>query len=194
MAPNLTHTPPIELETPRLRLRAWRQEDLAPFAALNADPQVMEFFPALLNREASDASAAAIQAQLQNQGWGLWAAENKASREFMGFIGLSVPRRPLPFSPCVEVGWRLARPFWGPGLASEGAREALRCGFTRVGLTEIVSFTTTQNLRSMAVMARIGMQHQGERFEHPALPPGHPQRWHVLWRAQAASWLARAEG
>src|SRR5688572_16828689 len=119
----------IELETPRLRLRQWRDADRAPFAALNADPLVMEFFPSLQSREASDGSVDAWQSQLDERGWSNWAVELLASGTFIGFVGLSVPKRMLPFSPCVEVGWRLARRHWGHGYATEGARAALRVGF-----------------------------------------------------------------
>ncbi len=172
----------IELVTPRLRLRRWRDADREPFAAMNADPEVMEFFPALQSRAASDASIDAWQAQFETQGWSNWAAELAASGEFIGFVGLSVPRRTLPCSPCVEIGWRLARPFWGQGLASEGARATLGAGFERIGLAEIVSFTALANRRSRAVMERIGMRNAHQDFEHPGVPEGHALRLHCLYR------------
>ena len=178
----MTAAAPIELETARLKLRRWRDADRAPFAALNADPAVMEFFPAPQSREASDASIDAWQAQLDSRGWSNWAVELVESGEFVGFVGLSVPRRALPCSPCVEVGWRLARRFWGRGLASEAARAALGAGFERIGLTEIVSFTALGNLRSRAVMERIGMQDAHQDFEHPGVPEGHALRLHCLYR------------
>ena len=173
---------PIQLATARLKLRCWRDADRAPFAALNADPAVMEFFPALQSRAASDASIDSWQAQLERQGWSNWAVELIDSGEFVGFVGLSVPRRALPFSPCVEVGWRLARRFWGRGLASEAARAALGAGFGRIGLTEIVSFTALGNLRSRAVMERIGMLDAHQDFDHPGVPEGHALRLHCLYR------------
>jgi RimJ/RimL family protein N-acetyltransferase len=173
---------PIELETARLKLRSWRDADRAPFAALNADPAVMEYFPALQSREASEASIDLWQGQLESQGWSNWACELAESGEFIGFVGLTVPRRALPCSPCVEVGWRLARRFWGRGLASEAARAALGAGFERIGLAEIVSFTALANLRSRAVMERIGMQDAHEDFEHPGVPVGHALRMHCLYR------------
>jgi RimJ/RimL family protein N-acetyltransferase len=173
---------PIELETARLKLRCWRDADRAPFAEMNDDPTVMEFFPALQSRAASDASIDLWQAQLERQGWSNWAVELVASGEFVGFVGLSVPRRVLPFSPCVEVGWRLARRFWGRGLASEAARAALGAGFGPIGLAEIVSFTALGNLRSRAVMERIGMQDAQQDFEHPGVPEGHVLRLHCLYR------------
>jgi len=178
----------IEPETPRLRLRQWRESDREPFAALNADPEVMEFFPSLQSREASDASIDAWQARFASQGWSNWAIELRATGEFLGFTGLSVPRRVLPFSPCVEVGWRLAREHWGRGYATEAARAALEVGFTRLGLGEIVSFTTIGNLRSRAVMERIGMRNAHQDFDHPGVPEGHPLRRHCLYRMSRGEW------
>ena len=172
----------IEFETPRLRLRTWRDADREPFAAMNADPAVMEFFPALQSRATSDASVDLWQAQLETQGWSNWAAELADSGQFIGFVGLSVPHRKLPCSPSVEIGWRVARPFWGLGLASEAARAALHVGFERIGLTEIVSVTALVNLRSRAVMERIGMRNAHEDFEHPGVPEGHVLRMHCLYR------------
>jgi RimJ/RimL family protein N-acetyltransferase len=170
-----------ELETERLVLRQWAPTDLAPFAALNADPRVMEFFPARLTRGESDALAERCAALLSERGWGLWAAEFKATREFIGFVGLHCPLVELPFSPCVEIGWRLASAHWHQGLASEAARRVLRVGFDTLELPEIVSFTSVGNARSRAVMARIGLQDCGT-FEHPQLPVGHPLRLHSLYR------------
>ena len=178
----------IELRTPRLVLRQWRESDREPFAALNADPSVMEFFPALQSREASDASIDAWQSQFTLRGWSNWAVEMAESGRFIGFVGLSVPRRILPCSPCVEIGWRLARSDWGLGLASEAASEALRAGFERVGLPEIVSFTAVGNARSRAVMERIGMRNAGEDFEHPGVPEGHALRRHCLYRLSRDKW------
>ena len=178
----------IELRTPRLVLRQWRESDREPFAALNADPSVMEFFPALQSREASDASIDAWQSQFTLRGWSIWAVDMAESGRFIGFVGLSVPRRILPCSPCVEIGWRLARSDWGLGLASEAASEALRAGFERVGLPEIVSFTAVGNARSRAVMERIGMRNAGEDFEHPGVPEGHALRLHCLYRLSRDKW------
>ena len=180
----------IETGTPRLVLRQWRDTDRAPFAALNSDARVMEFFPALIARAASDASIEAWQAQFEERGWSNWAVEIRASGEFIGFVGLTVPKRVLPFSPCVEIGWRLAAAHWGRGFASEAARAALRVGFERVNLQEIVSFTALANLRSRAVMERIGLRNAGEDFEHPGVPLGDPLRTHCLYRLTAARWRA----
>lgn len=172
----------IEFETPRLRLRQWRESDREPFAAMNADPAVMEFFPALQDRASSDAAIDNWQSQFAARGWSNWAVELRETGEFIGFVGLSVPRRLLPFSPCVEIGWRLARAFWGRGLATEAARGALRVGFERLALDEIVSFTAVGNTRSRAVMERIGMKDAHQDFEHPGVPEGHPLRLHCLYR------------
>jgi RimJ/RimL family protein N-acetyltransferase len=177
-----------DFETARLRLRQWRESDREPFAAMNADPAVMEFFPSVLTRASSDASIDAWQSQFAAQGWSNWAAELIATGEFIGFIGLSVPRRVVPFSPCVEIGWRLARAYWGRGLATEAARGALRIGFVRIGLDEIVSFTAAGNHRSRAVMERIGMHNAHEDFEHPGVPEGNPLRLHCLYRLRHSQW------
>lgn len=184
---------PIEFETTRLTLRRWRDADRAPFAAMNADPEVMRYFPALQSRESSDSAVDLWQQQFDAQGWSNWAAELRGSGEFIGFIGLSVPRRVLPFSPCVEIGWRLAPAFWHRGLATEGARGALAVGFDRIGLDEIVSFTTLTNRPSRAVMERIGMSDTQSDFEHPGVPEGHPLRPHCLYRIGRATWEARIE-
>ena len=182
----------IEFETSRLRLRQWQESDREPFASMNADPAVMEFFPALQSRTASDASIDAWQSQFAAQGWSNWAAEFIESSQFIGFVGLSVPRRVLPFSPCVEIGWRLARAFWGRGLATEAAQGALRVGLERLGLTEIVSFTAVGNHRSRAVMERIGMRNAEQDFEHPGVPEGHPLRLHCLYRVSRSQWSENA--
>jgi len=178
----------IELRTRRLMLRQWRESDREPFAALNADPSVMEFFPSLQSEATSNASIDLWQSQIESQGWSNWAVELVDSGQFIGFVGLSIPRRVLPCSPCVEVGWRLGRRFWGRGLASEAAREALRAGFERIGLDEIVSFTAVGNARSRAVMERIGMRDARADFEHPGVPEGHALRLHCLYRIRRSEW------
>lgn len=181
---------PIEHDTERLRLVVWAERHIAPFAALNADPEVMRYFPATLSEAETRAGVELWRAQFADAGWSNWAVELKASGEFIGFIGLSVPRRPLPCSPCVEVGWRLARRYWGRGYASEGARACLKVGFERLGLAEVVSFTAPANTRSRAVMARIGMRDTGQDFDHPAVPPGSPLRRHCLYALTREAWAA----
>jgi RimJ/RimL family protein N-acetyltransferase len=173
----------MEPVTERLLLRRWKDEDRVPFAALNADPAVMEHFPARLTRAESDAFVDRNIAQHDEQGWGLWALELRATGAFIGYTGLAVPRFEAHFTPAVEVGWRLARDAWGHGYASEAARAAVAVGFDEVGFDEIVSFTATGNVRSMRVMERIGMTHDpADDFDHPALPEGSPLRRHVLYR------------
>lgn len=184
----------IEIETARLRLRRWRESDRAPFAAMNADAEVMEFFPSLQSREASDASIDAWQSQFAEHGWSNWAVELLSSGAFIGFVGLSVPKRVLPFSPCVEIGWRLAPPYWGRGYATEGGRAALRVGFERLELAEIVSFTSVLNVRSRAVMERIGMRNAHEDFEHPGVPEHHALRPHCLYRITRVQWSLMPPG
>jgi ribosomal-protein-alanine N-acetyltransferase len=170
-------------ETDRLILREWRKADRAPFAAMNADPAVMEHFPAPLTRSQSDAFVERITEHLAEHGFGLWALERRSTGEFLGFTGLAVPRFAAHFTPAVEVGWRLSRQAWGRGYATEAARAALNAGFSDFGLAEIVSFTVPANLRSRAVMERLGMTHEeADDFDHPALPLDSPLRRHVLYR------------
>jgi len=172
-----------ELRTERLRLRAWRDDDLEPFAALNADPVVMEHFPAPLTRDESDAFVDVVQERWREGGPSWWAVEVVDGAPFIGFVGLSEVRFEAPFTPAVEVGWRLAREHWGRGYAPEAARAALDHGFGALALAEIVSFTVVANTRSRRVMEKIGMHHDpGGDFVHPSLPDGHPLGPHALYR------------
>lgn len=189
-----------ELRTPRLSLRRWRDDDLEHFAALNADPEVMRWFPAPLDRAASDELAGRIRANHERLGFGLWAVEvldsERGTTPFAGFVGLSVPRFDPPFpatDPLVEIGWRLARPWWGLGIATEAAAEVLRSAFEDHGLAEVVSFTVPPNLASQAVMQRLGMAYDGV-FEHPLAEPGAWWAPHVLYRLAVESWRAPTEG
>lgn len=183
---------PDELRTARLLLRRWRPDDLAPFAALNADPRVMEHFPATLTREESDAAAQRIEAHFEQHGFGLWAVEVVGGAPFVGFVGLAIPRFEARFTPCVEIGWRLAAEHWGHGYATEAAREALRFGFEALELAEILSFTVPANLRSRSVMEKLGMTHEAaDDFDHPLLPAGHALSRHVLYRVSAEQWFSR---
>lgn len=177
---------PPTLTTPRLLLRPWRDTDLVPFAALNADPEVMAHFPKPLDRDESNEVAARIRAGFAQRGYGWWAVEVPGEVAFAGFIGLSIPGFDAHFMPCVEIGWRLARAQWGKGYATEGARAALDFAFGTLGLREVVAFTTTTNRPSQAVMRRLGMRHSPtDDFDHPNLPEGHRLRRHVLYRIQA---------
>lgn len=180
------------IRTERLVMRRWKDSDREPFAQLNADPRVMKHFPALLERDVSDALADEIEARMAINGWGFWAVELQTSGEFIGFVGLNPGHAALPFAPCVEIGWRLAFAHWGRGYAQEGARAALAFGFENLELDEIVAFTALSNSRSQALMQRIGMQENvASRFDHPSLPADSPLRAHCLYRESRLAWKAR---
>lgn len=180
-----------ELRTDRLLLRGWRDADRAPYAALNADPEVMEHFPATLDRAASDGHVDRVVAAWRAGDPSLWATEVHSTGEFIGFVGLDVKRFEAAFTPAVEVGWRLARSAWGHGYATEAAAAAIDWGFGEAGLEEIVSMTAVGNRRSRAVMERLGMTHDpAEDFDHPNVPEGHRVRRHVLYRLQPDDWWA----
>ena len=180
------------LSTERLLLRPWRDEDLAPFADLNADPKVMEYFRSTFTREESDETAARIREHMATHGFGLWAVEVPGEVPFAGFVGLQIPRFEAPFMPCVEVGWRLAAAWHGRGYATEAARAALDHGFDTVGLEEVVSFTVPTNAASRRVMAKLGMTRDpAADFEHPMMEEGSPLRAHVLYRLLRDDWRAR---
>ena len=171
-----------ELNTDRLRLRQWTESDYTPFARLNADPLVMEYFPATLSTAESARMAEKIKQRLSEHGWGFWAAELKSTGEFIGFVGLNPPKPELPFSPCVEIGWRLDRKFWGNGYATEAGRATLDFAFGQLKLEQVVSFTSVLNRNSRAVMERLGMRDTGQNFMHPDIPVGHPLGEHVLYK------------
>ncbi len=176
------------LETPRLILRQWRAEDREAFAAMCADPDVMRYFPSCLDRQASDALADRCEALIREKGYGAWALEIKGGPPFVGFTGLHVPDDELPFSPCVEILWRLARPAWGQGYATEAARAALQFGFDALALDDIVSFATVTNHRSRAVMERLGMREEPLTFAHPQIPADSPLSEHCLYRLHRRDW------
>jgi RimJ/RimL family protein N-acetyltransferase len=179
--------PPICTE--RLLLRPWRDEDLAPFAALNADAEVMEHYPRVLSREESDAVAARLRKHFADNGFGLWAVEVRGGAPFVGFVGMQRVPFDAHFTPAVEVGWRLARSVWSRGYATEGARAALDRGFNELGLDEIVAMTVPANARSRRVMERLGMvRRDDDDFDHPRLPEDHPLRRHVLYRMLRSAW------
>lgn len=181
----------VTLRTDRLVLRPWRAEDRPPFAALNADPQVMEWFPSTMTREESDAFADQIERRFQDHGWGLWAVEVPGVAPFIGFVGLHPADTTLGY-PSVEIGWRLATAFWGHGYAPEGALAVLGFGFERLQLEEIVSFTSVGNAKSRRVMAKIGMTHRAaDDFDHPRLAATSPQSRHALYRISAAAFFER---
>jgi len=161
---------------------------IAPFAAMIADPEVMRYFAATLTEEQTNAVVEIWRNQSSERGWRIWAAELKLSGEFIRFNGLSISRRPLPCSPCTEWGWRLARRFWGHDSATEGATASLAVGLGQLGLSEIISFTVLANLRSRAVMERIGMRNTGRDFEHPAVPEGTPLHRHCPYAIIRGQW------
>jgi len=178
-----------ELRTARLVLRRWRDDDREPFAALNDDPVVMEHFPGRLSRDKSDDFVDRIEAGFEERGYGLWAVEVPGEAPFIGFVGLNPATFDAPFTPALEVGWRLDRSHWGRGYATEGGRAALAFAFGELQVTEVVSFTTVRNDRSRRVMERLGLRHDPDGdFEHPALPEGHRIRPHVLYRIDRAAW------
>jgi RimJ/RimL family protein N-acetyltransferase len=180
----------LTLKTERLILREWNGEDREPFARMNADPSVMEYLGETMSRAQSDEVADQIEAHFRAHGFGLCAVELAESGEFIGFIGLAVPTFEAAFTPCVEIGWRLAAEYWGAGLATEGAREIVRYAFEELALRELVSLTAIRNERSRRVMAKLGMTHDAaENFDHPRLPVGDPLRRHVLYRLTREKWV-----
>ncbi|MFO1106893.1 MAG: GNAT family N-acetyltransferase [Amaricoccus sp.] len=181
----------MSLATDRLILRPWEPRDLEPFAALNADPAVMRFFPQVLTREESDAMVNRLAERWLREGICFGVAERRGDGAFVGMVGLA-PVTSGPHQGSVEIGWRLARPMWGQGYATEAARAWLAEGFVTLGLPEIVAFAVPGNLPSRAVMGRIGMHPDPARdFEHPALPEGHPLRFHVFHAISRADWDRR---
>ncbi|MCW5797006.1 MAG: GNAT family N-acetyltransferase [Nitrospira sp.] len=172
---------PTDFLTPRLTLRQWRASDLEPFAAMNADADVMRYYPAMWTREQSDGFAERVRQLIEERGWGFWAVEERPSGQFIGFVGLHTPSNELPFAPCVEVGWRLAKRYWGLGYATEAAQSAIAFGFQHLHLGELVAFTAIDNLKSRAVMERLGMRLACE-FDHPQVPAESELRRHVLYR------------
>jgi RimJ/RimL family protein N-acetyltransferase len=176
-----------EIRTERLLMRRWRDSDLEPFAELNADDETMEFFPATLDRAASDAFAERIEARFESQGYGLWALELTGTGEFIGYTGLNPMPAGVPGAGGMEVGWRLRKQFWHHGYATEAARAALQVAFGGARLPEIWSMTAILNEPSQAVMRRLGLVRHGF-FEHPAVPVGSPLRPHVVYHLARQDW------
>lgn len=171
------------LETERLILRRWQASDRPLFAKLNADPLVMEFLTTPLSRTESDLLADRIESHFQHHRYGMYAVESRPDKTFIGFVGLNIPSFEAAFTPCVEIGWRLAAEYWGKGLATEGAKEVVRYAFDNLRLGQLVAFTVPANTRSRRVMEKLGMSYDpSDDFDHPSLPPGHPLRRHVLYR------------
>jgi len=175
------------LKTKRLILRPWKEEDLEPFARLNADPRVMEYLPTVLTKKQSEATLKSSQAHIEKYGWGKWAVTLLDTGELIGRIGLGEVDFQANFTANIELGYRLAFEHWGKGYASEGAAECLKFGFETLNLSEIVSFTAIQNMRSRRIMEKVGMYHDSKGdFDHPQLPEGHPLRRYVLYRIKNA--------
>ena len=184
-----------ETVTERLLLRGWREEDEEPLLAVSADPEVMRYFPRPMTREEAHLFVTHQGALLAAARPGLFAVETRHDRRFIGFVGLAEPRFEAPFTPCVEIGWRLARPAWGHGYATEAGRAVLAHAFGSLGLAEVVSFAAVVNLPSQSVMRRLGMHtDRREDFDHPWLDPGHPLRRHVLYRLSAAEGASHRPG
>ncbi len=182
------------LTTDRLLLRRWRDSDREPFARMNADPRVMEFFASPLSRDESDALVDRIETHFEKHGFGAWAAELREQGMFIGFIGLAIPTFEAHFTPSVEIAWRLAAEHWGRGLATEGARAVAEYAFGSLGFDEIVAMTVPANTRSRRVMEKLAMtRNPAEDFDHPLLPAGHPLRRHVLYRLRRPDWQPNSD-
>lgn len=178
----------IELKTERLLLRQWKKEDYSHFAKLNADPAVMKYYPSTLSKAESNAMADKIQSILSEKLWGFWALEIIETKQFIGFVGLHEPSYDLPVTPCIEIGWRLAKEHWGKGYATEAGKAALTFAFENLGLNEVYSFASVNNQKSWAVMQRLGLQNTDNNFEHPIIPEGDPLREHVLYKITLEQW------
>jgi len=180
-----TFAAPPELHTRRCVLRQWKDSDLAPWADMNADPEVRRHFPSLLDTEQARAEAGRCRDAIAQRGWGLWALELPGEFAFAGFVGLHVPHYDAPFVPAVEIGWRLARSAWGRGYATEAAQAALEFAFTRLGLQEVIAIAVPTNAASLRVMQRLGMtRDETGDFDHPRVEAGHALRRHVLYRTR----------
>ena len=189
--PHHVAMPATVIRTERLVLRGWRDEDRAAFAALNADPEVMEHFVRVLDRATSDAEAEVMATNLEHDGWGHWVVTLNDDDRFLGFTGLDVVDFPASWTPATEIGWRFARHAWGHGYATEAARAVLDHAFRQLELDEVVSFTASTNVRSQRVMQRLGMQRDpADDFDHPRVPVGHHLRRHVLYRLGRPEWDA----
>ena len=178
----------IELKTERLLLRQWRNEDMPEFAELNADPEVMEFYPELLSLQESNAGVEKFKSLISINGWGFWAVESVPDRSFIGLVGLHRPTYKLPFGPCVEIGWRLARAYWKKGYATEAAGACLDFAFDRLDLSEVYAFTSVANMKSRAVMERLNMLNIEANFDHPIMPHNSPLREHVVYKINTQQW------
>ena len=182
-----------KLQTPRLYLRQWRASDFPVFAQINADPEVMRYFPKVLSSKLSDTIAHKCQQLIEKNGWGFWAVSLKdcasETDNFIGFVGLNHTHADMPFAPSVEIGWRLHKDYWGQGYATEAAQAALQFAFEELKLSEVVAFTAVINTPSQKVMQRIGMIDTQENFYHPMLAADHKLAEHVLYKINRQQWL-----
>jgi len=178
----------VELNTNRLKLRQWQDSDKIAFADLNADPDVMQYYPSILSLEESNELAEKIIDKMNTHGWGFWAVEKKEDKQFIGFVGLNEPTYELPVNPCVEIGWRLAKKHWGHGYATEAAKTCLKFAFETLNLENVFSFTSVSNLPSRRVMERLHMVNTKQNFEHPIIPENHILREHVLYKIDKKAW------
>lgn len=176
------------LKTNRLLLRQWTDDDFFVFSEMCSDKDVMEFFPKLQTQKESLEMAKRIQSLIHERGWGLWAVEIPDQDKFIGFVGLHIPKDSMPFSPCIEIGWRLSRQHWGKDYATEAAKVALEYAFNTLNTHEVVSFTTVANIRSRAVMQKIGMRDSKQNFMHPDIEASNPQCEHVLYKISKSEW------
>ena len=183
--------PAPTLTTRRLLLRPWQDADYEPFFLMSSDPRVYEFLPPFPDRAACDAFVDRFREDMATLGWGFWAVEGKEDGRFMGTVGMHKPGPEFGVGrPCIEIGWRLAPEFWGKGYATEAAREVLYFAFRVLELPEVVSFTALQNVRSFAIMERLGLRREPETFDILLLPEGHPHRPHCLYSITRKEWLA----
>ena len=186
------------LQTERLYLRQWQASDFAIFAQINADPEVMRYFPKVLSTELSNTIANKCQQLIEDNGWGFWAVSLKdcagETNNFIGFVGLNHTHADLPFAPSVEIGWRLHKDYWGHGYANEAAQAALQFAFETLALSEVVAFTAVINQPSQKVMQRIGMIDTQDNFYHPRLNANHRLAEHVLYKITQEQWLQITAG
>lgn len=176
------------METERLKLRQWIASDKQPFYELNSDLEVMKYFHKTLSKKESDLFIKIMKSKIAKNNWGFWAVELKSSNDFIGFVGLNSPAVKLPFSPCVEIGWRLSKKYWGNGYATEAAQVSLRYAFEQLSLDEVVSFTSVINSPSRAVMKRINMSNVSQNFDHPSVPKENKLKEHVLYKITKKAW------
>ena len=179
---------PVEIKTDRLLLRQWTEQDFPLFAKICADPVVMEFFPKVYSQEESDAFASKTISLIEKKSWGFWAVELIEENKFIGFVGLNESGYLVPVSPCIEIGWRLDKDYWGKGYATEAARASLQFAFEVLQVNEVYSFTSIFNKRSWLMMLRLGMQNTGDNFDHPMVPQGHVLKEHVLYKISMTGW------